>query len=333
MCKGKKVITANKALVSKYWNEINKSCKKFNSSIFFEAAVAGGIPIIKIIQEFLLSNKITKIYGILNGTSNFILTNMSLKNESFKHILKQAQELGYAEADPSFDIDGIDTAHKLSILSSIAFNLNCNLNKISTEGIRNIELVDLKYSEELGYKIKLLGITHFNKNELLCFVYPCLIHNRELISSVDGVYNGVVVESDFCKKSFLQGEGAGAEPTATSVISDLLNCNKLKLKSTPSIKIKHQNLKIDNRFGGYFLRFTTIDKSGVISGITKEFKRNNISMKSMLQKDQSPNSKNATIVITTHNCLEKDIKKALKKIDALKFVVKKTVMIRIENFK
>jgi len=168
---------------------------------------------------------------------------------------------------------------------------------------------------------------------LLCFVYPCLIHNRELISSVDGVYNGVVVESDFCKKSFLQGEGAGAEPTATSVISDLLNCNKLKLKSTPSIKIKHQNLKIDNRFGGYFLRFTTIDKSGVISGITKEFKRNNISMKSMLQKDQSPNSKNATIVITTHNCLEKDLKKALKKIDALKFVVKKTVMIRIENFK
>jgi len=333
LCKGKKVITANKALVSKYWNEINKSCKKFNSSIFFEAAVAGGIPIIKIIQEFLLSNKITKIYGILNGTSNFILTNMSLKNESFKHILKQAQELGYAEADPSFDIDGIDTAHKLSILSSIAFNLNCNFNKISTEGIRNIELVDLKYSEELGYKIKLLGITHFNKNELLCFVYPCLIHNRELISSVDGVYNGVVVESDFCKKSFLQGEGAGAEPTATSVISDLLNCNKLKLKSTPSIKIKHQNLKIDNRFGGYFLRFTTIDKSGVISGITKEFKRNNISMKSMLQKDQSPNSKNATIVITTHNCLEKDLKKALKKIDALKFVVKKTVMIRIENFK
>ena len=305
----KKVITANKALVSKYWNEINKSCKKFNSSIFFEAAVAGGIPIIKIIQEFLLSNKITKIYGILNGTSNFILTNMSLKNESFKHILKQAQELGYAEADPSFDIDGIDTAHKLSILSSIAFNLNCNFNKISTDGIRNIELVDLKYSEELGYKIKLLGITHFNKNELLCFVYPCLIHNSELISSVDGVYNGVVVESDFCKKSFLQGEGAGAEPTATSVISDLLNCNKLKLKSIPSIKIKHQNLKIDNRFGGYFLRFTTIDKSGVISGITKEFKRNNISMKSMLQKDQSPNSKNATIVITTHNCLEKDLLK------------------------
>ena len=132
----KKVITANKALVSKYWNEINKNCKKFNSSIFFEAAVAGGIPIIKIIQEFLLSNKITKIYGILNGTSNFILTNMSLKNESFKHILKQAQELGYAEADPSFDIDGIDTAHKLSILSSIAFNLNCNLNKISIEGIK-----------------------------------------------------------------------------------------------------------------------------------------------------------------------------------------------------
>ena len=331
--KGKKIITANKALVSKYWTEINKSCKAHNSFIFFEAAVAGGIPIIKTIQEFLLSNKITKIYGILNGTSNFILTNMFIKNEDFEAVLKKAQDLGYAEADPTFDVDGIDTAHKLSILASISFNLNCHLNKISTEGIRNIELVDLKYSEELGYKIKLLGITQFHKNELLCFVYPCLIHKSQLISSVDGVYNGVVVESDFCKKSFLQGEGAGAEPTATSVVSDLLSAvNLTKSKLIFNSKTKYDNLEIDDRYGSYFLRFTTIDKSGVISGITKEFKNNNISMKTMLQKDQSPNSTNATIVITTHQCLEKDIKKALKKIDSLKFVVKKTVMIRIENF-
>ena len=330
--KGKKVITANKALVSKYWKEINKSCKDNNSFVFFEAAVAGGIPIIKVIQEFLSSNKITKIYGILNGTSNFILTNMFIKNEDFNEVLKKAQDLGYAEADPSFDIDGIDTAHKLSILASIAFNLNCNFNNISTEGIREIELADLKYSEELGYKIKLLGITQFYNNELLCFVYPCLIHKSELISSVDGVYNGVVVESDFCNKSFLQGEGAGAEPTATSVVSDLISSiNVTRSKLIPNSKIKYKNLKINNRYGSYFLRFTTIDKSGVISGITKEFKINNISMKTMLQKDQSPNSANATIVITTHKCSEKNIKKALKKIDSLKFVVKKTVMIRIES--
>ena len=332
--KGKKVITANKALVSKYWNEINKNCIKHNSLIFYEAAVAGGIPIIKVIKEFLASDKIRKIYGILNGTSNFILSNMLSKNEDFEKILKKAQELGYAEAEPSFDIDGIDTAHKLSILASIAFNVNCSVNKISVDGIRNIELIDLKYSEELGYKIKLLGITNFHKQELLSFVYPCLIHKKEIISSVDGVYNGVMIESDFCKRSFLQGEGAGSEPTATSVVSDLLT---IKNNSTKKIiiksNLKYKNLKIDNRIGSYYLRFTTIDKSGVISGITKEFKKNNISMKSMLQKDEYPNSKNATIVVTTHNCLEKDIKKALTKINALKFVIKKTIMIRIENFK
>ena len=332
--KGKKVITANKALVSKYWNEINKNCIKHNSLIFYEAAVAGGIPIIKVIKEFLASDKIRKIYGILNGTSNFILSNMLSKNEDFEKILKKAQELGYAEAEPSFDIDGIDTAHKLSILASIAFNVNCSVNKISVDGIRNIELIDLKYSEELGYKIKLLGITNFHKQELLSFVYPCLIHKKEIISSVDGVYNGVVIESDFCKRSFLQGEGAGSEPTATSVVSDLLT---IKNNSTKKIiiksNLKYKNLKIDNRIGSYYLRFTTIDKSGVISGITKEFKKNNISMKSMLQKDEYPNSKNATIVVTTHNCLEKDIKKALTKINALKFVIKKTIMIRIENLK
>ncbi len=332
--KGKKVITANKALVSKYWNEINKNCIKHNSLIFYEAAVAGGIPIIKVIKEFLASDKIRKIYGILNGTSNFILSNMLSKNEDFEKILKKAQELGYAEAEPSFDIDGIDTAHKLSILASIAFNVNCSVNKISVDGIRNIELIDLKYSEELGYKIKLIGITNFHKQELLSFVYPCLIHKKEIISSVDGVYNGVMIESDFCKRSFLQGEGAGSEPTATSVVSDLLT---IKNNSTKKIiiksNLKYKNLKIDNRIGSYYLRFTTIDKSGVISGITKEFKKNNISMKSMLQKDEYPNSKNATIVVTTHNCLEKDIKKALTKINALKFVIKKTIMIRIENFK
>ena len=156
-----------------------------------------------------------------------------------------------------------------------------------------------------------------------------------MISSVDGVYNGIVIESDFCKKSFLQGEGAGAEPTATSVVSDLLTIknNSTKKKTIIKSNLKYKNLKIDNRIGSYYLRFTTVDKSGVISGITKEFKKNNISMKSMLQKDEYPNSKNATIVVTTHNCFEKDIKKALTKINALKFVIKKTIMIRIENFK
>ena len=332
---GKRVITANKALVSKHWIEIKKICNQNNSSIKFEAAVAGGIPIIKIIQEFLSSNKISKIYGILNGTSNFILTDMLSKNLTFERILKKAQDLGYAESDPSFDIDGVDAAHKLSILASLAFNINCNLKNILIEGIRGIDLVDLKYSYELGYKIKLLAITYFKSNNLLCTVYPCLVNKNDLIANVDGVYNGVIVESDFCNKSFLQGEGAGAFPTATSVISDLISISK-KPNDDFNLNqkiIKHKNLKLSERFGSYYLRFSTIDKSGVISDITKEFKKNNISMKSMLQKDKSPNSKNATIVVTTHNCLEKDIRKALTKISALKFIVKKTVIIRIENFK
>ena len=332
---GKRVITANKALVSKHWIEIKKICNQNNSSIKFEAAVAGGIPIIKIIQEFLSSNKISKIYGILNGTSNFILTDMLSKNLTFERILKKAQDLGYAESDPSFDIDGVDAAHKLSILASLAFNINCNLKNILIEGIRGIDLVDLKYSYELGYKIKLLAITYFKSNNLLCTVYPCLVNKNDLIANVDGVYNGVIVESDFCNKSFLQGEGAGAFPTATSVISDLISISK-KPNDDFNLNqkiIKHKNLKLSERFGSYYLRFSTIDKSGVISDITKEFKKNNISMKSMLQKDKNPNSKNATIVVTTHNCLEKDIRKALTKISALKFIVKKTVMIRIENFK
>ena len=332
---GKRVITANKALVSKHWIEIKKICNQNNSSIKFEAAVAGGIPIIKIIQEFLSSNKISKIYGILNGTSNFILTDMLSKNLTFERILKKAQDLGYAESDPSFDIDGVDAAHKLSILASLAFNINCNLKNILIEGIRGIDLVDLKYSYELGYKIKLLAITYFKSNNLLCTVYPCLVNQNDLIANVDGVYNGVIVESDFCNKSFLQGEGAGAFPTATSVISDLISISK-KPNDDFNLNqkiIKHKNLKLSERFGSYYLRFSTIDKSGVISDITKEFKKNNISMKSMLQKDKNPNSKNATIVVTTHNCLEKDIRKALTKISALKFIVKKTVMIRIENFK
>ena len=335
LSKSKRVITANKALISKYWVEIKRLCNQNNASIKFEAAVAGGVPIIKIIQGFLTSNKISKIYGILNGTSNFILTDMLLKNLTFEKILKKAQDLGFAEADPSFDIDGVDAAHKLSILASLAFNINCDLKKMSIEGIRGIDLVDLKYSYELGYKVKLLAVTYFKSKNLLCSVYPCLVNKNDLIASVDGVYNGLIVESDFCKKSFLQGEGAGAYPTATSVISDLISISR---KSNNDFNlnqkiIKHKNLKLSERFGSYYLRFSTIDKSGVISDITKEFKKNNISMKSMLQKDKNPNLKNATIVVTTHNCLEKDIRKALTKINAFKFIVKKTVMIRIENFK
>ena len=333
--KGKNVVTANKALVSKHWKKLNEITKKNKSEIKYEAAVAGGIPIIKVLNDFLISNKIKKIYGILNGTSNFILTNMLYSKSKFEKILEEAQQLGYAEADPSFDIDGVDTSHKLAILSSLAFNINCDLKSIYVEGIRNIDLTDLLYADELGYKIKLLGIAQVRQKQIINFVYPCLVGQNELISKVDGVFNAIVIESDFCKKSFFQGEGAGSQPTATSVLSDIidLSIKEPKEKLKPKVKIL-KNINILDRSGSFYLRFSTIDQPGVISGITNEFKKNNISMKTMLQKDGvSKEKKCATIVITTHTCNENDMMKALKKINNLKFVLKETAYIRIENFK
>ncbi len=332
--KGKHVVTANKALISKYWKLINNLSENNKCLIKYEAAVAGGIPIIKIFDDFLISNEISQIYGILNGTSNFILTKMLNTGKNFDEILKEAQKLGYAEADPTFDIDGIDTAHKLSILCSLAFKVDCKLSEIKTEGIRSIDLIDLKLSQSLGYKIKLLGISEKKNKEIKNYVYPCLVKNANFIANVDGVYNGVVVESNFCNKSFFQGEGAGALPTATSVFSDInsiLSSDKINLKLKKKNYAKFSSL--EKRFGEYYLRFTTEDKPGVISDITKEFKKNKISMKSMLQEDsKSTRQKNATIVITTHNCEEKNMIDALNRINNMNFIKKKTVYFRIENF-
>ena len=330
----KYVVTANKALISKYWKDLNKISNEMGVSIKFEAAVAGGVPIIKIINEFLVSNKISRIYGILNGTSNYILTKMLTSNKKFSEILKDAQSLGYAESDPTFDIDGIDTAHKLSILCSLAFDTNCDLKYIKSEGIRSIELSDLKYADSLGYKVKMLGISEQKGKEIKNYVFPCLVAKNNFIANVDDVYNGVVIESNFCKKSFFQGEGAGSLPTATSVISDILSIIKLNENSLKEQKKSDFKMSsVENRFGSYYLRFTTEDKPGVISGIANEFKKNNISMKSMLQKEsQNKNSRSATIVITTHDCNEKNMILALAKINKMKFIKKKTIYYRIESF-
>ena len=331
----KNVVTANKALVSKYWNKLHSLTEKNNCSLKYEAAVAGGIPIVKVIDEFLLSNKITKIYGILNGTSNYILSNMLLHKKEFKNILSEAQKLGYAESNPKFDIDGTDTAQKLSILSSLAFGCYSDVLKIDNEGIENIDLQDLEIAETLGYKIKLLGLTELKSKNIKNFVYPCLLSNDSFIANIDGVYNGIVVESNFCKKSCFVGEGAGSHPTATSVLSDIISLSKIKNGGFyKSSKLHFEETSLQSRFGSYYLRFTTYDKPGVISGIANHFKTFNISMKSMLQKEiEVGNSDDATIVITTHNCLEKNMMKALQAINRLNFIRKKTVYLRIENFK
>ncbi len=331
--KGKNVVTANKALISKHGVKMIQIANANKCRLAFEASVAGGIPIIKIANEFLISNKIKKIYGILNGTSNYILSKMYETKSDFHKILKEAQNLGYAESDPSFDIDGTDTAHKISILSLVAFGNSLNLKSIYTEGIENIELEDINYAKMLGYKIKLLGITEKIGKRISQFVYPCLLNTQSILASVDNVYNAICIASDFNDNLFFQGQGAGSHPTASSVMSDIIDLSVVK-EDFFDLKFKHikkfNGFSINNRIGSYYLRFTTEDKPGVISGISKEFKTNNISMKSMLQRD-SKKKNLASIVVTTHMCQELSMKKAISNINKINFVKNKTKLLRIEN--
>ena len=335
--KKKHVITANKALLSKYGHELADVAETNGCFVGYEAAIAGGIPIVCTLKNFLASNSINKIYGILNGTSNFILSRMLSTKKNFVEILKEAQKLGYAEANPEFDIDGTDTAHKLSIITSLAFRRRINFSSIFIEGIENVDLIDLEFANTLGYKIKLVGYANNIQSKIQQFVYPCLVDKNSEIGNVNNVLNGIIIESDSDGKIFLQGEGAGALPTATSILSDLekiSNQNYSPVFSLESKKLRKQNpLKIDDRQGSFYLRFTTIDKPGVIADISKEFKKNKISMKSMLQEDPKKRQANdATIVVTTHSCIERSMNNALKKIDKLKVIKQKTIVYRIENF-
>lgn len=332
--KNKHIVSANKALFAKYGEKIFDIANKRSLYVGFEASVAGVIPIIKVLREFLVSNKIKRIYGILNGTSNYILSKMLETNQSFSSILKNAQDLGYAERNPLFDINGTDTAQKLSIISSLSFESKFNLKQVHIEGISNIELVDLYNAELLGYKVKLLGLTEKRGTKLIQFVYPCLIKKKSMIASVDNVYNGIVVEGDFSNKLFFQGDGAGSFPTATSVMSDIINILNFRLTEPQNKKLKDYHVvDISNRVGSYYIRLTTLDKPGVIADVTNEFKKFKISVNSLLQKEsKNLKKKNATIVITTHKCKELQITKALKRIDSLSFIIEKTVYYRIENF-
>ena len=277
-----------------------------------------------------------KVFGVLNGTSNFILSKMLETKKNFNDILDEAKKLGYAEADPKFDINGTDTAHKIAILSMISFENELNLNTIYTEGIEKIELDDLLFADSLGYKIKLIGITEKVKDKVSQYVYPSLINKSSVIANVNNVYNGVVVESDFSNKLFFQGHGAGSFPTATSVISDIINISDKK--KSYDFYLKSKNFKtfkkctINERYGSYYLRLVTDDKPGVIADISNEFKKQGISMKSMLQKeDKKLKSNFATIILTTHDCFEKEMKAAVKKINKLHFIRQTSIVYRIEN--
>ena len=338
---GKHVVTANKALLALYGNEIFAAAEAKGVIVAFEAAVAGGIPIIKALREGLGANKIEWVAGIINGTTNFILTEMREKGLAFKDVLGEAQRLGYAEADPTFDVEGIDAAHKLTIMSAIAFGMPMKFTEAYTEGITKLEQTDIKYAEELGYRVKLLGITKRTEAGVELRVHPTLISEKRLIANVNGAMNAVVVKGDAVGPTLYYGAGAGAEPTASAVVADLMDVARLQnapfesrvpyLAFQPNSVADLPILPISEINSAYYLRLRVSDKPGVLAGVTKILADRNISIDAMLQKEPDDNETEADIVILTHTTIEKNMDAGIAEIEALSAIVGKLVKIRMEE--
>ena len=330
----KHVITANKALMAKYGDQLAALAEKNRVNLEYEASVAGGIPIIRSIKEGLIANKINKIYGILNGTTNFILSSMESSRKNFYEVLDNAKKLGFAESNPVSDLNGNDSAAKLRILSSIAFSKNISKNKILTEGIQNINLTDILYAKKFGYKIKLLSISEIKMNQLIERVHPCLISNDSFLANINGVLNAIVIDAMPVGKSVLQGEGAGAGPTSSALISDLCSIlrGNIKYPFGISSKLRTKIIKFNilKHTSSSYLRIEVKDLPGVLSSITKIFAKNRISIKNLLQNPDKKNRK-ATIIIITHKNLEKNYNNLFSNLTKNKFVLKKPTFIRIEK--
>ncbi|MCM8806638.1 MAG: homoserine dehydrogenase [Candidatus Omnitrophica bacterium] len=333
--KRKSIVTANKYLLSKYGEEIFKKAKEKKVYIGFEGSVAGAIPVIKVLKESFMGNKITKILGILNGTTNFILSEMFYKGINFKEGLGMAKKFGYAEANPHLDISGYDTAHKILVLSWITWGHLFSVEKISVEGIDKIEPIDINFASELGYRIKLLGIGKKENNQIEIRVHPVLLPRTHLLSLVEGVNNAVYIEGDLIGKSLFYGEGAGGNAASSSVISDVIDISK-KIISKEYIEEnflseKKLNLKpFDEIETKYYFRFTAIDKPGVLAKISKILGDNNISILSVIQKQDNP-QKAVPIIMLTHKAKEKNVKKAISLIDKLDVIKNPTIIIRLEE--
>ncbi len=335
---GKHVVTANKALLAEKGREIFRAAAKHRVDIGFEAAVAGSIPIIKVVRESLAGNRIRNIYGIINGTANYILTKMTEEGVDFDAALREAQELGYAEADPTFDIEGIDSAHKLAILASLSFGIPFSFRKIYTEGITAITPLDIRFASEFGYKIKLVAIAKQADGELELRVHPTMIPANELISGVSGVFNAVYIEGDATGPALYYGKGAGEMPTGSAIVSDIIDIarnirtgaverfRRAGIPENPGIRIR----KMQDIRTGYYLRFSAIDKPGVLSRISGILGSYNISIKSMIQKGRK-REKAVPVVMMTHEAREKDMMQALRKIDRLAVVSGKTMYLRVEG--
>jgi homoserine dehydrogenase len=338
---GKHVVTANKALIATHGNEIFAAAQEKGVIVAFEAAVAGGIPIIKAIREGLAANKIKWIAGIINGTSNFILTEMRDKGSLFADVLAEAQRLGYAERDPTFDIEGVDAGHKLTILSSIAFGIPLQLDKVYMEGITNITPEDVQYANELGYRIKHLGITKRTEKGIELRVHPTLIPNQRLLANVEGVMNAVLVDSDALGPSLYYGAGAGALPTGSAIIADLVEVTR-SLTTDPSNRVPHLAfqakfladlpiLPIEEIETSYYLRLSVLDKLGVLAHVTNILSDNDINIEAIIQKEPLTGVDHVSIVMLTHKVQEKQMNQAIKAIENLDGITGKVARIRLET--
>ena len=338
---GKHVVTANKALLATHGNEIFAAAQKKGVIVAFEAAVAGGIPIIKAVREGLTANRIQWIAGIINGTTNFILSEMRDKGLAFADVLKEAQRLGYAEADPTFDIEGIDAAHKITILSAIAFGIPVQFDKAYVEGISKLEAEDIKYAEQLGYRIKLLGITRRTPEGIELRVHPTLIPERRLIANVEGAMNAVMVQGDAVGSTLYYGKGAGAEPTASAVIADLVDVTRMKT-ADPGNRVPHLAFQPDALHStpilpmaevetSHYLRMRVEDKPGVLAEITRILADQQISIDAMIQREPDEGEEQTDIIMLTHLTREKQIDAAILKIEALPVVKSRVIKLRLED--
>jgi len=337
---GKHVVTANKALIAEHGNEIFAKAQEKGVIVAFEAAVAGGIPIIKQIREGLSANRIEWLAGIINGTGNFILTEMSQKGRGFEDVLAEAQALGYAEADPTFDIEGIDAAHKLTILASIAFGIPLQFEKTYTEGISRITSEDVAFADDLGYAIKHLGIARRSKAGIELRVHPTLISHKQLLANVNGVMNAIMVQGDVVGPTLTYGAGAGALPTGSSVIADVIDVART-LTADPTNRVPHlafqadslsqvQILPVEEIECGFFLNMTIKDRAGVLANITQILSVNNISIESLIQRERE-GSELVPLVVMTHDVKERNMNAAIAAIEALPDVAGTVQRIRVEN--
>ena len=338
---GKHVVTANKALLATHGNEIFAAAQAKGVTVAFEAAVAGGIPIIKALREGLTANRIEWIAGIINGTTNFILSEMRDKGLSFETVLKEAQRLGYAEADPTFDVEGIDAAHKLTIMSAIAFGNSMRFSEAYVEGITKLEAVDIRYAEQLGYRIKLLGITKRTEEGVELRVHPTLIPEKRLIANVEGAMNAVLVKGDAVGPTLYYGKGAGAEPTASAVIADLVDVTRMHtadpehrvphLAFQPDAMVELPILPLAEIITSYYLRLRVEDKPGVLADITRILADQQISIDAMVQREPDEGEEQTDIIMLTHRTREKNIDAAISKIQALSVVKAKVTRLRLEE--